>query len=63
MNIESKLWKATSVNTAQVAVIQKASRAMRIVSRSTFPSVEELAAMHERRFDRLARESFHGVKD
>jgi hypothetical protein len=61
MNIESKLWKIKSVNGAYVAVIQKASGKMAVVYRSRFPSDEELAAMHERKFDSIAREVFHNA--
>lgn len=62
MDIESKLWRVTSTNTAQVAIIQKASGAVRYVGRSALPSTESMAAMHERAFDRHAREAFHGEK-
>lgn len=59
MNIESKLWKAVSWNDMQVTIIQKASGQLRTFSRSALPSVEALAAMHERAFDRHLREVFH----
>ena len=62
MNIESKLWKLVSLNTAQIMVIQKASGASRVVSASALPSVEMLAAIHERGFDKAARDAFHGTE-
>lgn len=42
-------------------VIQRASGKTVIVSRSAFPSAEEVAAMTEARFNRLCREAFHGA--
>jgi hypothetical protein len=59
MNIESKLWKLESVNGIYVMVIQKASRACRMVSAGTLPSVNELAALNEASFNKVAREAFH----
>lgn len=61
MNIESKLWKVVSHNDAYAQIIQKASGEMRTVSRSTLPSADELAMMHELRFNRILREAFHGA--
>jgi hypothetical protein len=58
MNMESKLWKLVQYG-AQVAIIQKASGAMRMVSRSTLPDNVALAMASERWFDTIAREAFH----
>lgn len=60
MNIESKLWKLESFNGAYVHILQKASGAMHTVSRGTLPSDNALAMMHEKQFDKVCREAFHG---
>jgi hypothetical protein len=63
VNIESKLWKLVSANTSYVMVVQKASQQMRMVSRGKLPSTDELAAMHETKFDSVARSAFHGWEE
>jgi hypothetical protein len=61
MDIESKLWRVTSYNDAYAHILQKASGVIRTVSRGELPSVDALAAMHERVFDSVCREAFHGA--
>lgn len=60
IDVETKLWRAKEIGHGQLLVTQKASGVSRTVSRGKLPSVEAVAAMHERRFDRLCREAFHG---
>jgi hypothetical protein len=62
MNIETPLWTLISFNEGYVHVIQKASGTTRTVSRGHIPSVETLAAMTERQFNRVCREAFHGER-
>jgi hypothetical protein len=62
MNIESKLWKVVSYG-MQIAVLQKASGTQRFVTIGKFPNSETLAAMSERQFDRLCRDTFHGWEE
>jgi len=61
VSIESKLWKVTSYNVAYAHILQKASGTIRTVSRGSLPSGDDLAAMHERRFDSICREAFHAA--
>jgi hypothetical protein len=63
MNVESKLWKVRAINGWQIAIVQKASGMLRVMSRSALPSVDALAAMSERAFDTAARKAFHGERD
>lgn len=60
MNIESKLWKVESYNDAYAHILQKASNTIRTVSRNTLPSADDLAMMHENRFNAVLRTVFHG---
>lgn len=62
MNIESKIWKLISYNDGYVNVLQKATKTVRVVTRQHLPSVDELAAMSEQRFDTVCREAFHGER-
>jgi hypothetical protein len=61
MNIESKLWKIRASAPHMIAIIQKASGAMRFVTQSHLPALAELAAISERQFDRVCREAFHSA--
>lgn len=61
MSIDSKLWSVRSYNDGYAHITQRASGAIRTVSRSTLPSVDELAMMHELTFNRIMREAFHSV--
>lgn len=61
INIESKLWKVTSYNEAYAHILQKASGAIRTVSRGSLPGADAFAAMHENRFDAILRDAFHGA--
>jgi len=61
MSIDTKLWSVRSYNDGYAHITQRASGAIRTVSRGTLPSVNELAMMHELRFNSVMREAFHGA--
>lgn len=63
LNVESKLWHVRALNSAQLAVIQKASGTLRVVSRSALPDLATLSVITERQFDNAARKAFHGERD
>lgn len=60
LSIESKLWRVRSFNDGYAHITQKASGVIRTVSRGKLPSSDEIAMMHEARFNRIMRELFHG---
>lgn len=59
MNIESEMWKVTAINGWQIAIVQKASGMLCVLSRNALPSIDALAAMSENRFNCLLRKAFH----
>lgn len=59
MNIDSKLWSVRSYGDGYAHITQRASGVIKTVSRSSLPSVDELAMMHELTFNRIMREAFH----
>lgn len=59
LSVDSKLWSVRGFNAGGVHITQRASGAIRTVSRGVLPSDSALAAMTERQFDAVCREAFH----
>ncbi len=53
MNVESKAYRIRSAPGAQAEITAKATGRAAYVARSTLPSLQSLAMMHERRFDAI----------
>lgn len=61
LSIDSKLWSVRAYNAGGLHITQRASGAVRTVSRGALPSDNALAMMSETRFDRVCREAFHAA--
>lgn len=59
MNITSKLWEVRRLNEAYSTITQRATNTTLVISTSKVPSADNLAQMHERKFDATMRELFH----
>jgi hypothetical protein len=62
MNIDSSLWSVRSYGDGSAHITQRSTGNIRTVNRSTLPSVDDLAQMHELKFNRIMREAFHHAK-
>ena len=60
ISVDSKLWSVRAYNDAYSTIVQRASNVSRTISRGALPEHEALAAMHEKRFDAICRDLFHG---
>ncbi len=59
LSVDSSLWQVRAYGDSLLHITQRSTGTIRTVKREALPSADEVAMMHELRFNRLCREAFH----